>query len=192
MMLSLTEQPAADCGGKCDSPTEADALELCVGVRGNGPRITSHFAAMARIIEHYGLVDAVAGGSSGSITSFLLESVQANPAIYDCDGTRCDEHETVARAALLCKTDLVTEMIRDGKEFTSLQGIMGREYAKRNREPDDVAQALEEQYLPRFAGDALPATTAGAYVAIGEPVGWSGLLLIFPKAVYRAIDGGEI
>jgi glycyl-tRNA synthetase beta chain len=75
---------------------------------------------------------------------------------------------TVARAALLSKTDLVTEMIRDGKEFTSLQGVMGREYAARNGEPAEVGAALEEQYQPRFAGDALPASEAGAWLAVAD------------------------
>jgi glycyl-tRNA synthetase beta chain len=75
---------------------------------------------------------------------------------------------TVSRAALLSKADLVTEMIRDGKEFTSLQGVMGREYATRNGETADVARALEEQYLPRFAGDGLPSTEAAAWLAVAD------------------------
>ncbi len=76
--------------------------------------------------------------------------------------------ETVARAALLAKTDLVTEMIKDGKQFASLQGVMGREYAKRNRETAAVADALLEQYLPRFAGDDLPKSEAGAVLAVAD------------------------
>ena len=79
-----------------------------------------------------------------------------------------DVRETVARAALLSKSDLVTEMIKDGKEFTALQGVIGREYALRNGEPADVALALEEQYRPRFAGDDLPRSAAGAYLAIAD------------------------
>ena len=75
---------------------------------------------------------------------------------------------TVRRAALLAKTDLVTEMIRDGKEFTSLQGVIGREYALRNGEPPEVALAIEEQYLPRFAGDELPRSAAGAFLALAD------------------------
>ncbi len=74
------------------------------------------------------------------------------------------------RAARLAKADLVTEMIKDGKQFASLQGLMGREYATRNGEPEAVAIALEEQYRPRFAGDALPAGEAGAYLAIADRV----------------------
>ena len=55
------------------------------------------------------------------------------------------ETDAVARAALLSKTDLVTEMIRDGKEFTALQGVMGRAYALENGESEAVALALEER-----------------------------------------------
>jgi len=69
------------------------------------------------------------------------------------------------RAALLAKCDLVTEMVG---EFPDLQGIMGRYYARLDGENDDVAEALDEQYLPRFAGDRLPQTTSGQAVSLAE------------------------
>lgn len=69
------------------------------------------------------------------------------------------------RAAMLGKTDLVTEMVL---EFTDLQGIMGQYYATNDGEPADVAKALNEQYMPRFAGDDLPATLTGCAVAIAD------------------------
>ncbi|MEX0603372.1 MAG: glycine--tRNA ligase subunit beta [Marinobacter sp.] len=69
------------------------------------------------------------------------------------------------RAAMLAKTDLVTEMVL---EFTDLQGIMGQYYARHDKEHEDVAQALNEQYMPRFAGDQLPATMTGCAVAIAD------------------------
>jgi len=75
---------------------------------------------------------------------------------------------TADRAALLAKADLVTEMIKDGKQFAALQGVMGREYARRNGEKDEVAQAILEQYLPRFAGDELPQSDAGSVLAIAD------------------------
>ena len=83
-------------------------------------------------------------------------------------GSSADVVATLERAALLAKTDLVTEMIKDGKEFTALQGVIGREYARQNGEPDAVGQAIEEQYRPRFAGDALPESEAGALLAIAD------------------------
>ncbi len=69
------------------------------------------------------------------------------------------------RAARLAKCDLLTQMVQ---EFPELQGIMGRYYALPDREAPEVAQALEEQYLPRFAGDRLPQTTTGRALALAE------------------------
>ena len=78
--------------------------------------------------------------------------------------TPVDEEE-LRRCALLCKTDLVTGMVI---EFTELQGVMGREYALLDGEKPEVATGIYEHYLPRFAGDALPATTIGRIVGIGD------------------------
>jgi glycyl-tRNA synthetase beta chain len=69
------------------------------------------------------------------------------------------------RATMLAKTDLVTEMVL---EFTDLQGIMGEYYAVNDGENPDVASALNEQYMPRFAGDDLPQTLTGCAVAIAD------------------------
>jgi glycyl-tRNA synthetase beta chain len=69
------------------------------------------------------------------------------------------------RAALLAKADLVTNMVG---EFPELQGIMGRYYAIHDKEDPEVAQAIEEHYQPRFAGDALPATNAGICAALAD------------------------
>ncbi|MCM0613907.1 glycine--tRNA ligase subunit beta [Marinobacter sediminum] len=69
------------------------------------------------------------------------------------------------RAAMLAKTDLVTEMVL---EFTDLQGIMGQYYATNDGEAEDVAKALNEQYMPRFAGDDLPTTLTGCAIAIAD------------------------
>lgn len=69
------------------------------------------------------------------------------------------------RAARLAKCDLVTEMVG---EFPDLQGIMGRYYARLDGEHDEVSEALDEQYLPRFAGDSLPQTKTGQAVSLAE------------------------
>ena len=69
------------------------------------------------------------------------------------------------RAALLSKCDLMTEMVF---EFTDLQGIMGRYYAEHDGEPAEVAVALDEQYMPRFAGDELPTTPTGQILAVAD------------------------
>ena len=71
----------------------------------------------------------------------------------------------VDRAALLAKADLVTAMVY---EFPDLQGVMGREYALRGGEPERVARAIYEQYLPRSAGGAIPSDIVGAILGIAE------------------------
>ena len=77
------------------------------------------------------------------------------------------ETETLTRAVLLSKADLVTQMVI---EFPGLQGVMGREYALISKEPTDVAQAIGEHYLPRSVSDKLPQTLAGALVSIADKI----------------------
>ncbi|MFN2285923.1 MAG: glycine--tRNA ligase subunit beta, partial [Anaerolineae bacterium] len=72
---------------------------------------------------------------------------------------------TLNRAAYLAKADLATRMV---VEMTSLQGIMGREYAKRSGESSAVAQAIFEHYLPRSAGDKLPESAPGIALALAD------------------------
>lgn len=69
------------------------------------------------------------------------------------------------RAAYLSKADLTTAMVF---EFTELQGIMGRYYANLSNEPSEVAEAIYEHYLPRFAGDELPSTNEGIILALSD------------------------
>jgi glycyl-tRNA synthetase beta chain len=73
--------------------------------------------------------------------------------------------EAAKRAALLCKSDLVTSMVI---EFPSLQGVMGRIYARAEGEGEDTAWAIEEHYLPRFSGDAPPSTVTGTVLSLAD------------------------
>ena len=86
-------------------------------------------------------------------------------------GGECGLHEDAAvvleRATELAKTDLTTGMVT---EFTELQGVMGKEYALLDGESPEVAEAIFEQYLPRFAGDVLPQTEAGKVLSIIDKV----------------------
>lgn len=77
------------------------------------------------------------------------------------------DHTLVKRAAQLAKTDLMTEMVG---EFASLQGIMGRYYALADNEPDDVAQAIEEQYFPKQSGSEIPSSKTGQILSIAEKI----------------------
>ncbi|MFT5707502.1 MAG: glycyl-tRNA synthetase beta chain [Oceanospirillaceae bacterium] len=69
------------------------------------------------------------------------------------------------RAAKLAKTDLVTDMVF---EFTDLQGLMGYHYALNDNEDTEVAQAIFEQYLPKFAGDEIPTSKTGLALALAD------------------------
>lgn len=89
---------------------------------------------------------------AGKLAARLLKPLEADKA-------------TVARAAALARTDLLTDMVG---EFPELQGRMGYYYARQDGEADAVAIALEEQYQPRHAGDALPETPAGRALAIAD------------------------
>jgi glycyl-tRNA synthetase beta chain len=74
----------------------------------------------------------------------------------------------VRRAALLCKTDLTSEMIGSGKEYASLQGVIGSYYAAAAGEPEAVTRAIREHYRPTGAGDALPESDAGTMLALAD------------------------
>ena len=89
-----------------------------------------------------------------SLAADIAEQIEGQPALAE-------------RAARLAKCDLVTEMVG---EFPELQGIMGRYYARLDGEDTEVAEALDEQYLPRFAGDKLPTTRSGQAVSLAEKI----------------------
>ncbi len=103
----------------------------------------------ARLGTLYGKTERVA-----ALAETLAPSVGADPA-------------QARRAAELSKSDLVSEMVM---EFTDLQGLMGRYYALHDGEPADVAAAIFEQYLPRFAGDKLPETAVGTALALADRI----------------------
>ncbi|HSQ87892.1 glycine--tRNA ligase subunit beta [Romboutsia sp.] len=94
--------------------------------------------------------------------SVRIEKLSAN--ILELLGLTNESKDT-KRAAKLCKADLVTGMVF---EFTELQGIMGREYAKVGGENELVSEAIFEHYLPRFAGDILPQTNPGVALSIAD------------------------
>lgn len=89
----------------------------------------------------------------------LAEHLSADAALSAQDAA------DAARAAHLCKADLVTGAV---VEFTSVQGVMGSYYAAAAGETDQVARAIADHYRPRFAGDELPASTVGKVVAMAD------------------------
>lgn len=101
----------------------------------------------------------------GTVYQKALRDERISEEIARRIGLSQDEIDNARRAALLCKADLVTEMVG---EFPTLQGVMGREYALVSGEPKQVADGIFEHYLPRFAGDILPQTVTGQIVSIAD------------------------
>ncbi|MBK8051252.1 MAG: glycine--tRNA ligase subunit beta [Anaerolineales bacterium] len=101
----------------------------------------------------------------GSMLDRVKRLIQLAPEIARMLGANADEVATVVRAADLSKADLVTHMV---VEMTSLQGVMGEIYALRHGETAAVGQTIREQYLPRFAGDAVPETRTGLALALAD------------------------
>ena len=87
--------------------------------------------------------------------------------LANCLNLDRDSMNKLDRAAYLSKADLVTSMV---KEFDELQGIMGREYALVQGEDSEVANAIEEHYMPRNAGDAMPASIIGSILSIADRI----------------------
>lgn len=88
-------------------------------------------------------------------------------AVFIGQKTNLSTTATVERAAYLCKADLLSNMVY---EFPELQGIMGRYYARHSGEDEEVAEAVLEHYLPRYAGDRLASTPTGIVLALAERI----------------------
>lgn len=86
-------------------------------------------------------------------------------ALYISDNAAPELRDVVDRASYLCKADLTSGMVG---EFPKLQGIMGKEYALKSGEPEDVADAIYEHYMPISAGGELPKGIAGAIVSLAD------------------------
>ena len=96
----------------------------------------------------------------------LREKSERISALSAFIASQIDANETqAARAGLLAKTDLMSNMVM---EFPDVQGVMGKYYALNDGEDAPVAEALYEQYMPRFAGDALPSSGVSASVALAD------------------------
>lgn len=117
--------------------------------------LASRVDSLAKVVYHNKL------GTQG-------ERVERVRAIAQAIATQLGDAQLVQQAdqaALLAKTDLVTDMVG---EFPELQGIMGRYYALNDGLPTEVADAIEDHYKPRFAGDELPRNLAGVVVALAD------------------------
>ena len=124
-----------------------DALPLCVGIRGNGPRLFAHFPALARIVEALGPIHGAAGGSSASMTTFILESIESNPYVLHCgEGMCCTDVEQRARVSFLLKSvqalreDIINPSLRLIPVITQ---VLAAKIPSRLQHGDEV-QALDD------------------------------------------------
>ncbi len=97
----------------------------------------------------------------------IMDKVERLQTLAVAIGEACNlsDTDTLKRAAMLCKADLVSSMVF---EFPELQGIMGRYYAIKSGEKSEVSQAIFEHYLPRSAGDILPTSEGGKVLSLAE------------------------
>ncbi|MGI4850008.1 MAG: glycine--tRNA ligase subunit beta, partial [Janthinobacterium lividum] len=122
--------------------------------------LAERLPGLANVVYHNKL------GTQGERTERVRRLASRIAALLGGDSAAVATRVALAeRAALLAKTDLLTDMVG---EFPELQGIMGTYYARHDGEPADVAAAISEHYQPRFAGDALPATETGTVVALAD------------------------
>jgi glycyl-tRNA synthetase len=101
----------------------------------------------------------------GSVLDKTHRLEELVPVLAPMVNLSLEETESAVQAAHLCKADLATQMV---VEHTSLQGVMGREYALKSGEPPQMARAIREHYLPRSAGDELPESKIGLTVGLAD------------------------
>lgn len=134
LVLATLSLSAAACSAPAGEEEAADdegaiigastTPRLCAAVRGNGESILTHFASLSRIVEHYGVVDGMAGGSSGSITTFTYESILKNPAMSKCGTKKCSPTAQAARIALALKSvQGYADVVGDSEEASSIKGL---------------------------------------------------------------------
>jgi len=116
------------------------------------------------VTRNEALKNVVFQSKLGSVYDKVIRTADLAANIADLTGL---DSEKAKRAAILCKCDLMTDMVG---EFPDLQGIMGRYYAELDGEDKEVALAIDEHYMPRFSGDQLPSTDAGKCVSIADKI----------------------
>ena len=135
--------------------------------------LVSRVDQLSKVVYHNKLgtqgerVERVRHIAKAIATQLFTALAQGNAALDSQEGEIAQDYllTCVDNAALLAKTDLVTDMVG---EFPELQGIMGGYYAVSDGLPDEVAHAIEDHYKPRFAGDALPRENVGVVVALAD------------------------
>ncbi len=169
--------------GRLRPPRPAPEQSTCAGIRGNGANLFAHYGVLARQVEEYGAVTCAAGGSSGSITAFVLESIWANPDTHLCANRRlCGRRGRDARMALLLKSFIgLSEagLFEDVNVIvTLLQEVSDNSMLERMRSPDfDESREALEAFI-RVLQDLGPLINKEAIE----------LLLTSPDPIFHATD----
>lgn len=167
------------------SPLKADdtSPKLCAAVRGNGGNLMAHFGALASIVENFGVVDGIAGGSSAAVSVFFYESMIANPVLWDCNGQRCSEEEVRPRLALMLKSimggvdavmdlaggqESIDRMIKSGGQNENMaQMIDYLKYGFQNPGRGPLRRRIVSRIADRVAADKLAefySSTLGRFI----------------------------
>jgi hypothetical protein len=117
VLISCRTTEPTPVDNQLSETTANDALNICAAVRGNGHYILSHFGALGRITENFGVLDAMAGGSSASVTMFIYESILMNPLVKEAPSEVRQQ-----RVALLLKSALgYFEVVKESPEANSVR-----------------------------------------------------------------------
>jgi glycyl-tRNA synthetase beta chain len=103
----------------------------------------------------------------GKISVYIAELLKESGGIKYSEKENDDFYKDLRRASMMCKCDLVTNMV---VEFPALQGVVGKQYALERGEKIGVCDAIFEHYLPRFAGDNLPSDDIGLILSIADKI----------------------
>jgi glycyl-tRNA synthetase beta chain len=106
----------------------------------------------------------------GSMKDKSKRIAQVMEFIDDSQVKRAVQPDVIERLSMLAKADLASDMIKDGKEFTLLEGLIGGHYAREAGEAPEIVQAIKEQYYPRSPSDPIPKTIPGIYLNIADKI----------------------
>lgn len=176
--LGLVACTAAPEGDEADGAAaqSRSSGKLCAAVRGNGESILTHFASLARIVEHYGVASGIAGGSSGSITAFTYDSILVNPAVSTCEGARCSPDAKAARVALALKSlQGYADVVAGSPEASAVKGLV------------DVAQRIKKGYDAKGIAALGPEQTTEAAARLEAVLGVPELREIVNPEVFAML-----
>ncbi|MFO0676700.1 MAG: hypothetical protein U0169_09205 [Polyangiaceae bacterium] len=154
LVVPLGCSSSGDDATSRDDATKKPSPKVCAAVRGNGHYIMTHFGSLARVVEHYGVLEGLAGGSSGSITQFLYESMHMHPDLRKCETGACSEEEAAARMSLLLKSVMgYAEVVGGSPEARSILGLVTAFSEVRTKFDEQGIEALASSDAAKAAAE---------------------------------------